>query len=236
MTKSINRLALATIVVAFLAADGTKSPENEKQELAKLQTYVGPWRGVGQVRRGSTKGAWIERSDWAWDFSQKQHPALAFKSPQGKYFASGKIFVDEGEKKYRLVATTASDDSQVIYKGGLNDKEQLVLQATEKRENLPARISIRQVARGDRLVVLFERASKAAGKFTRMSEVGYTRVGSNFGKGTNFVECIITGGKGTIPVSYQGKTYYVCCSGCRDYFNENPAEAIAEYESQKKKD
>ena len=32
----------------------------------------------------------------------------------------------------------------------------------------------------------------------------------------------------TIAVSYKGKTYYVCCSGCRDLFNENPEAILAE--------
>ena len=47
-------------------------------------------------------------------------------------------------------------------------------------------------------------------------------------------ECIITGGLGMIPVSYNGKTYYVCCSGCRDEFNANPKKYVKEYEKSKK--
>jgi YHS domain-containing protein len=37
-----------------------------------------------------------------------------------------------------------------------------------------------------------------------------------------------------MQVSYMGQTYYVCCSGCRDAFNENPAKIIAEYKARKK--
>jgi YHS domain-containing protein len=33
----------------------------------------------------------------------------------------------------------------------------------------------------------------------------------------------------------QGVTYYVCCSGCRDAFNEDPEKYIKEYEAKKKK-
>ena len=43
------------------------------------------------------------------------------------------------------------------------------------------------------------------------------------------------GGKGTIAVTYQGKTYYVCCSGCRSEFNENPQKYIDEYHAKKAK-
>jgi YHS domain-containing protein len=30
-----------------------------------------------------------------------------------------------------------------------------------------------------------------------------------------------------------GMTYYVCCTGCRDAFNENPSKIIAEYKARK---
>jgi YHS domain-containing protein len=43
----------------------------------------------------------------------------------------------------------------------------------------------------------------------------------------------VTGGTGSIEVSYEGQTYYVCCTGCRDYFNENPAEVLAQYAARK---
>ena len=31
-----------------------------------------------------------------------------------------------------------------------------------------------------------------------------------------------------MQVSYKGKTYHVCCSGCKDLFNENPEAILAE--------
>jgi YHS domain-containing protein len=35
-------------------------------------------------------------------------------------------------------------------------------------------------------------------------------------------------------VSYNGKDYYVCCSGCRDAFKENPEKYIKEAEAKAK--
>jgi YHS domain-containing protein len=32
---------------------------------------------------------------------------------------------------------------------------------------------------------------------------------------------------------HEGKTYYVCCTGCRDYFNEDPAAVLEEYRERK---
>ena len=55
------------------------------------------------------------------------------------------------------------------------------------------------------------------------------RVGSGFGQGVAQRECVVTGGIGNITVSYQGQTYYVCCTGCKDLFEEDPAGVLAEY-------
>jgi YHS domain-containing protein len=48
-------------------------------------------------------------------------------------------------------------------------------------------------------------------------------------------ECIVTGGTGTIAVTFMGETFYVCCSGCRDAFNEEPAKYVAAFKEKKKK-
>ncbi len=39
-------------------------------------------------------------------------------------------------------------------------------------------------------------------------------------------KCIVTGGAATTTVVYQGRTFPVCCSGCRDEFNENPEKYL----------
>jgi hypothetical protein len=98
----------------------------------------------------------------------------------------------------------------------------------------PARISLRLVAEGKRLVVLLERRLGGSDRFARLAEIGYTRKGSGFGQGGGTgPECIVTGGLGTIAVEYAGQTYYVCCTGCRDYFLENPQQVLAQYRQRK---
>ena len=32
-----------------------------------------------------------------------------------------------------------------------------------------------------------------------------------------------------------GETFYVCCTGCRDAFNEDPAKFVKEYKKKKEK-
>ena len=36
-------------------------------------------------------------------------------------------------------------------------------------------------------------------------------------------------------MTYMGKTYYVCCSGCKDAFNEDPAKYVKEFEDAKRR-
>lgn len=85
--------------------------------------------------------------------------------------------------------------------------------------------------------ILYRYEVKPAGKgiFYKQYQVGATKEGVAFAPGDGRPECIVSGGLGTMPVSYLGKTYYVCCSGCRDEFRDNPKKYIDEYEANLKK-
>jgi YHS domain-containing protein len=105
---------------------------------------------------------------------------------------------------------------------------QVIFDAQKPDDSAASRITLRQVAGGDRMLVLLERRVSGGAGLARIAEIGYTRQGSDFGQGAAQRECIVTGGAGTIAVEYGGKTYYVCCSGCRDLFQENPEAILAE--------
>ena len=45
---------------------------------------------------------------------------------------------------------------------------------------------------------------------------------------------LAAGGVAGSPVKYKDDTYYVCCSGCKDAFNENPEKYIAEFKAKKR--
>jgi YHS domain-containing protein len=226
-------LAIGAIAIASLAIadEPQRSRIDDQEALTPLQEFVGTWRGVGQLRRGSNEGSWIEESDWAWSFPDGG-AALAFHSPESKHFAEGTLLPGGEAGTFRLVCRTPGDEAkEAVYSGRLDDDGRLVLVAEAADDgdaSLPARVTIRTVAGGDRLVVLLERKS-GADRYLRLAEVGYTRKGSDFGKLATEIECIVTGGKGTIPVTYQGETYYVCCTGCRDLFNDDPETVLAEY-------
>ena len=52
--------------------------------------------------------------------------------------------------------------------------------------------------------------------------------------GESYPLCVVTEGRGTIQGSYKGKTYWVCCSGCHDQFNDDPESVHAEAAAQEK--
>ena len=89
---------------------------------------------------------------------------------------------------------------------------------------------------GDRLTYAMWIKPSGRTLFAKKLEVGYTREGVTFGveAGGKKPVCVVTGGLGTMTVSYMGQTYYVCCTGCRDAFNDNPAKILAEFNKKKK--
>ncbi len=83
---------------------------------------------------------------------------------------------------------------------------------------------------------LVELARKSGSNFIRFDTIATQRQGTSFAKsdvGYGDRECIISGGLGVTQVSFKGKNYWVCCSGCKAAFEEDPATWIAEYEAKK---
>ena len=85
-----------------------------------------------------------------------------------------------------------------------------------------------------RLLVLLEAQDPDRHAYYRLGEVGYTREGVAFAAGESYPLCVVTEGRGTTQVSYKGKSYWVCCSGCKDLFNENPEAVLAEAAAREK--
>ncbi len=210
----------------------------DQDALSRLQKLIGQWRGVGQPRRGSTRGAWTEQATWAWNFSEGR-AALVFEAPQAKYLQSGRLTPEPKSDQFRLVAKTPQQETPLQYTGTLSQQGVLTMKADAAVDGLPARLTLRTVARGKRLVILYEKALGGTGRFTRLAEVGYTKKGSGFGQGQSYTQCVVTGGLADRFVEYQGKKYPICCEGCRDLFEMDPEGVLAEYrqrlQEQKKK-
>ena len=91
------------------------------------------------------------------------------------------------------------------------------------------RITIRPNSNKIRYQVLFDHQDPGSPSFKNVVDVGLTKEGESFaagGSSSDLPKCIITGGSSTMTVSYDGKSYPICCSGCRDEFNDNPTKYV----------
>ena len=222
-------LALLLGLLLLVGQDTDLEQRSQDQLLLQpLQGFIGSWRGVGQPRRGSTVGSWKQLDDWQWKF-EEDRASLYFSTKDGKFFRDGHLRATETEGIFELVTNPKPEKAAPqSFRGKLDQAGRLVLVNPDAAAGQPARITLRLLARGDRMTMLVEqRLGKSF--YSRLAEIGCTRQGSDFGKGQAFPECIVSGGRGTIEVTFQGKTYHVCCSGCKDFFDDDPEQALAEY-------
>lgn len=227
-----------------VSAKGAGARLQSQAALSRFNALVGEWRGVGQPKRGSNRGAWSEKAAWRWDFSKKNSPALYMATSKSKLVEKAWLRFYEPAQRYTLeVLFVGSEKSETLLerpamapvrKG--KDKNQGQEKATK---SVPGKIVFEQPGDKDayrvtlqllsskRVTMLVERGGST---FRRVGGIGYTRKGQSIaGRGDGKPVCIVTGGTGTIKVTHKGKTYYVCCSGCQQAFEDDPEGVIADY-------
>ena len=207
-----------------------------QQALEEFNGLIGGWRGSAQPVRNSTKGAWSEKAEWVWDI-KKEAISLQYNIKDGQALQSARLTFEPEQKSYHLVATLP-DKSIRRYSGKLVENK-LVLDSEPDATDYVHRITVTQL-NDKRTLVLFEKRPSGGERYSRVVEVGYTREGTTLAiEGAGEPVCIVSGGKGTMKITYKGKTYWVCCTGCRDAFNDDPegiiAEAAERAEAKKKK-
>jgi len=232
-------LSIALSVVA--AEDKAKTGESKsdpatlaatraaaQDALAELNPLVGGWRGVGQPVRNSNKGSWSETAEWMWEI-KKEHVGVRYNVKEGKQLTTALVTWDP-EKRDFVLATTLPDKSERTYAGKMSGNKLTFESQPDSRGDVH-QIVVTQLNE-KRTLVLFQIRPKDQKQFTRVAEVGYTREGTKLAEeGVGGPECIVTGGKGTMSTVYKGKTYWFCCTGCRDAFNDDPDAIIAQAEA-----
>jgi len=229
-------LSLGVLVPNIDAQKKTKADEDPKEALQALQDFIGGWKGSANDTSPKKLGFWTETADWSWRFKGKD-VWIGFKIKNSKVYQEGEIRFLPDKSKYQLTVTTKAGD-KLAYEGEFKKAgvtNVLTLERLDPDTELTELIKMSVGSDGDRLV--YSKWIKRGTVLTKQLDVGYTREGVTFGveSGGKKVLCVVTGGLGTMPVSYMGVTYYVCCSGCRDAFNDNPAKIVAEYLKSKKK-
>ncbi len=232
----VSGASLSTAWVASCDEPAVKTDGTKVSSIDALREYnglIGGWRGVGQPKRASQQGAWQEKTVAVWELKPKS-TGIRLNVDAGKHWKSALLGYDDKAKKFTLKATLL-DDTTRDYQGQLEDKRLVLESAADAKTNEVHRLTLTTLNE-NRMTLLFEKRPEQQSFYSRIAEVGYQREGTRLAAaGTSGPVCVVTGGLGTIAVMHQGKTYYVCCTGCRDAFNDDPAGILAEYEKSKAK-
>lgn len=201
-----------------------------KKALQDVQEYIGQWNVEGVQKNAGKTEAWKEKVEWSWKFDKEDKDSawLVLKIEKGKHFSGGTMKYLPAKKKYELTLTPV--DTTLPPRVFEGDLARGTFTFTRKDETTGDvyRFKMNTAAEGIRILAQLEKQDKGRGPFTEVFKQTGTKEGESFAGGAKKPECIVTGGAGTIAVSFGGKTYYVCCSGCRDEFNANPAKFVAE--------
>ena len=223
-------------LTASLLALGTGAAADKEADTAKAalkegaSEFIGMWKGEG---KGPKRTFWKEEADWSWKFKDG-NAWVAFKVDGNDNLAAGDLRYLPEDKEYELT-TTDTDGNKLVYTGKFNARRELELEATDAKTKDLHRMKLYTLANGARMIIKDEVKKGGRGLYLKAFESAVTKEGESFagGAGTK-KECVVTGGLGTIAVSFGGKTFYVCCSGCRDEFNADPAKYVAEFEAKQK--
>jgi hypothetical protein len=216
------------------AADDVADPN--RAALQVLNDYIGRWKGTGgpdKTRPGPNDPTWSETIDWSWRF-KGDDAWLNFAVKDGKHLIGGELRYLPAKKVYQLAAVDAKKEKRE-FEGRLDPKGYLILERTDKASGETQQLTMNLAGDGLRFIYRYATRPRGSTLFTKQYMVAASKEGESLGAAAKKNECVVTGGLGTIPVTYMGETFYVCCSSCRDAFNEDPAKFVKEYKAKKKK-
>lgn len=206
-------------------------PATAKEGLQALQEFIGDWKASGGPVVG-TQGIWSEKVQWGWRF-KGDDVWLTVNFDGGKLYNKGEMRYLVDRKVYQFTVTNP-DGKKLVFEGPLK-RSVLTLEYTDPETTVTTQMVMNTAAEGVRFIYRINSKKGRATIWRKDFLVQATREGETLGAKEKKNECVVTGGVGTSTVSYKGATYYVCCSGCRDAFNEDPEKYIKEFEARKKK-
>ena len=232
MKRFIALMFLMSLLAPALAADADDKPE-AKEALKELQEFIGNWKGTGgpdKPRPSPRNPLWNENINWAWRF-KGDDAWLHMDVKDGKLFKSAELRYLPKKKLYQLTATD-KDGKKLAFEGKI-ERGTLKLEHINPDTKATEQITMNTAAEGDRFIYRIAHKKEGTTLWRKDYLIAFTREGVSLGKVDKKNECVVSGGLGTIAVSYKGETYYVCCSGCADAFRENPEKYINEFKAKK---
>jgi len=219
------------IASILIAADPAAKPKHAKEALAPMQGWIGTWKATGGIDgtvEEKQAGLWSEMHQWEWNFAAPDEPKLKWIVKDGKHAIGGEVRFRPEAGDFLLTLETM-DKRKLEYAGTLIvGKQKEVILSVERKldEDKLERLTFTQL-HSNRTLVRCEIRPIAGKQYAKKYQIGATKEGEAFAKTGKGNECIVSGGRGTIPVTHKGTTYYVCCSGCKDAFLEEPDKWIA---------
>lgn len=248
MTRTPSPVArLGWLTLAVLGSLGrgepARSEETSNREIpaawAPLEYLVGRWNGQAMPRDNASQRfrGWPESHTWAWVFTKGQPTGLSVAISGGKVLAGGKLTHDPARNRYRLDGTGPPPGrARVVFEGGWRDGvgkvlvlDQVGLEGRSRPQQGRLRLTLWPNANFVRYTLRVDRREPGAVPFRPAIEVGLTREGETFAAGSSALErpkCIVTGGAATMTLTYQGRIVPICCTGCRDEFQDNPEKYL----------
>jgi hypothetical protein len=225
------------LVVGSLSAAATGDPTSAKRPKEALQAFndlIGSWRCTGQPegsRTAKQRDFWTETQSWEWQF-KGDDAWLEVAFDKGKHYAKGELRYLPAKDVFQLTLRTTKDETHT-FTGPFRDKR-LTVDRTDPQTGEAQRLTV-SLLHNNRFLYRYEVKPAGRPQFTRLYQVGATKEGVAFAQGEVGPECVVSGGLGTSKVMYMGKTYYVCCSGCRRAFQDDPAKYVKEFEAKQRK-
>ncbi len=248
MNRMVN-VTLATVLMALGLAScwpsipSARADDSDGRDIppafSPFEYLVGQWKGQAMPKNTAQSfRGWPEKHNWAWTFVSGKPTGLSVSIQGSKVLADGKLSYDAGRKLYRLDGHAPKPaGAPITFEGKLNSTgkslvlEQVAAGPASRGASAPGklRLTIWPNSNFIRYTMAVDRKEPDAVQFSHAIEVGLTKEGESLAGGTTASDrprCVVTGGSATMTVTYNGQTFPLCCTGCRDEFNENPEKYI----------
>ncbi len=234
--KRLTALALMLGLCCGLSVAAADKDDNDPKEALKaLQEFIGEWNGIGgpdKQKFDPRDPSWKEKIFWGWRF-KGDDAWLSFEVKDGKYLKGGEVRYLPDKSKYQLT-TIDKAGKKTTFEGEFKN-DALNAQRVDPATKETQMFTITTNNEGARMILRYARKPAGSTLVKREYMVQAGKEGESLAAKEKKNECVVSGGLGTSTVSFKGETYYVCCSGCRDAFTENPEKYVAEFKAKKAK-
>jgi hypothetical protein len=237
MRHGLSVLAVVSLLlfaqVAVAAAD--KPKRTPLEALKAFNDLIGSWKGTGipeGTRQEQQRDFWTEHMTWKWQFKGAD-AWLKVAFEKSKHFTKGELRYLPDKDQFQLTLQTPAKEA-LTFTGAYKEKERVLYMERADDKTKESQRLVFSFLHANRFLYRYEVKPQKRPVYAKKYQVGATKEGVAFASGDDKPECVVSGGLGKIQVTYKGKTYYVCCTGCRDAFKEDPEKYIKEFEARKK--